>query len=180
MQSLTVEEYLAGERDGEVRHEYLAGHVYALTGGNARHGLIVNALAYALTPRAREKKCQLFSSDMKVHIRSGGEEFFYYPDLLLSCDPDDRADYYRESPCLIIEVMSETTERIDRREKLHAYTSLPSLREYLLVAQNHRQVDLYQRAGDDWRHEVYTEGRLHLDCLDLELALDAIYMDTEQ
>ena len=180
LQTLSIEEYLAGEQDGEIRHEYVAGHVYAMTGASASHGLIVNALAYALTPKAREHQCQLFTNDMKVHIRSGGEDFFYYPDLLLSCDPNDRADYYRESPCLIIEVLSEHTERIDRREKLHAYTSLASLREYLLVAQNQRHVEHYRRTEDDWRHAVHTEGRIPLECLDMELALDAIYMDAER
>ena len=177
---LTVEEYLAGEQDGEVRHEYVAGHVYAMTGASARHALIVGAFFAAMLPRARERGCHLFTKDMKVHIRSGGEAFFYYPDLLLSCDPDDRADYYRERPCLVVEVLSEATARIDRREKLYAYTTIPSLRDYLLVAQDHRQVDHYRREGDDWRHEVHTEGVVHLDCLDLDVTLDAIYVDAER
>ena len=177
---VTVEEYLAGEQDGEVRHEYVAGHVYAMTGASARHALIVGAFFAAMLPRVRERGCQLFTNDMKVHIRSGGEEFFYYPDLLLSCDPDDRADYYRERPCLIVEVLSEATARIDRREKLYAYTTIPSLRDYLLVAQDRRQVDHYRRVGDDWRHEVHTEGQVHLDCLDLDVTLDEIYVDAER
>ncbi len=122
-QPVTVEEYLAGEQDGEVRHEYVAGHVYAMTGASARHALIVGAVFAVLLPRVRELGCQLFTNDMKVHIRSGGDEFFYYPDLLLSCDPDGRAEYYREKPCLLVEVLSEATERIDRREKL--YASIP-------------------------------------------------------
>lgn len=178
---ISVEDYLTSEKDGEVRHEYVAGHVYAMTGAGARHGLLVTALTLLLGPSARERGCQLFTSDMKVRIRQAGEEAFYYPDLLLACEPDDRAEYYREKPCLLSEVLSDTTERIDRREKLYAYTSgLPSLREYLLVAQDRRQVDIYRRTETDWMHETVTEGALRLDCLDMDLVLDSIYEDIEQ
>ena len=177
---ISVEDYLAGEKDGQVRHEYVAGAVYAMTGASARHGLIVTALTLALGSYSRERGCQLFTSDMKVRIRSAGEDAFYYPDLLLACEPDDRADYYREKPCLLIEVLSDTTERIDCREKLYAYTGgLPSLHEYLLVAQDRRQVDIYRRTETDWVHETVTEGAIRLDCLDMDLPLDDIYEDVE-
>jgi Uma2 family endonuclease len=80
-----------------------------------------------------------------------------------------------------VEVLSETTERIDRREKLYAYTSgLQSLREYLLVAQDCRQVDIYRRTESDWTHETVTEGAIRLECLDVDLALDSVYEDVEQ
>ena len=175
---IRVEDYLAGEKDGEVRHEYVAGEVYAMTGASARHGLIVTALTLSLGVAARKQGCQLFTNDMKVHVHQSGVDAFYYPDLLLSCDPDDRNDYYRERPCLIVEVLSETTERIDRREKLFAYTAgLASLQEYLLVAQDCRRVDRYRRTDTDWVHETVTEGAIHLDCLDRDLALNSIYED---
>jgi Uma2 family endonuclease len=178
---VSVEDYLAGEKDGEMRHEYVAGTVYAMTGASRRHGLIVNALAFALTPASRERGCQLFTNDMKVHVRQGGEDAFYYPDLVLACDPQDHGDYYISRPCLIVEVLSETTERIDRREKLYAYTGgLASLREYLLVAQDRQQVDIYRRTATDWGHETVTEGAIRLDCLDMNLTLDGIYEDVEQ
>jgi len=175
-----VEDYLEGEKDGEIRHEYVAGQVYAMTGASRRHGLITGALFAALRPGARSRGCQLFTNDMKVHVHQAGEEAFYYPDLVLTCDPDDQADYYTERPCLIVEVLSESTARIDRREKLFAYTAgLASLREYLLVAQDRRQVDLYRRAETDWVHETFTDGRIHLDCLDMELPIEAIYEDVD-
>jgi Uma2 family endonuclease len=177
---ISVEDYLTGEKDGEVRHEYVAGHVYAMTGASRRHALIAGALFGAMRPAAREHGCQLFASDMKVHVRQGGEDAFYYPDLVLACDPQDREDYYVSRPCLIVEVLSETTERIDRREKLYAYTSVPSLREYILVAQDRRQVDVYRRTETDWVHETCAEGAARLDCLDMDLALDSIYEDVEQ
>ncbi len=174
--TLTVEAYLAGERTAEVRHEYIDGQVYAMVGASDRHGLILNALAFALTPLARQRRCQLFTSDMKVRLEIAGRTVFYYPDLLLACDPEDREPYFRTRPCLIVEVLSEATERIDRREKLLAYQTLPSLREYALVAQDARRVEVYRRANG-WLAEELEAGELRLDCLDAAIPIEAIYQD---
>ena len=170
------QEYLDGELHGELRHEYIDGQVYAMTGASDRHGLILNALAYSMTPAARRKGCQLFTSDMKLRLEIGGKTCFYYPDLLLSCDPQDRDPYFRRSPCPIVEVLSESTARIDRREKLLAYQSLPSLQAYLLVEQEARRVELYRRATD-WRVEYHDAGEIWLDCLGLALPLAEVYAD---
>jgi Uma2 family endonuclease len=124
---IDVDDYLAGERESEVRHEYVAGQVYPMVGASDRHALLVNALAFVLTPAAREARCQLFTSEMKVRLEIGKQDVFYYPDLLVSCVPDDRATSYREHPCLIVEVLSESTERLDRREKMLAYQTIASL-----------------------------------------------------
>jgi Uma2 family endonuclease len=175
---ITVEEYLDGEQHSEIRHEYIDGLVYAMGGASDRHGLIVNALAYALTPTARQRQCQLFTSDMKVRLNIADKPIFYYPDLLLSCDQADREAYFRARPCLIVEVLSETTERIDRREKFLAYQTLPSLQEYLLVVQDARRVEIYRRS-QDWLPEYHADGALRLDCLDTELKLDDIYADVD-
>lgn len=173
---ISVEDYLAGELAGEVRHEYIDGQVYAMTGASDRHGLIVNAMAYALTPAARRKRCQLFTSDMKVRLEIGGTTTFYYPDLLVACAAEDREKYVRHSPCLIVEVLSESTARIDRREKLLAYQTLPSLQAYLLVEQDSRLVELYRR-GNGWIVEPIGQGNVPLECLDTDLSIDSIYMD---
>ncbi|HHB12303.1 MAG TPA: Uma2 family endonuclease [Chromatiales bacterium] len=176
---LSVAAYLEAERDGQVRHEYLDGQVYAMTGASRRHALIVNALAFALTPAARERGCALFTNDMKVRIDLRGRTFFYYPDLVLACDPEDREAYYVTRPCLVVEVLSPATERIDRREKLLTYIQLPSLQEYLLVSQDPPLVEIYRRRAD-WLPEEVTEGALALDCLGTELAVEAIYQDVRR
>lgn len=173
---ISVEEYLRGEQSSEVRHEYIDGQVYAMVGASRSHGLTLNALAFALTPAARRKSCQLFTSDMKVRVDIGSSPVFYYPDLLITCDQNDRTSYYSTQPCLIIEVLSETTERIDRREKLLAYQTLPSLREYLLVAQDARHVEVYRRTKE-WQAEYHDAGDIFLGCLNEALSLDAIYAD---
>ena len=176
--TLSVEDYLAGEQHAEVRHEYIHGQVYAMTGASRQHGLIVNAMAFALTAAARRKGCQLFSSDMKLRLELGGNTIFYYPDLLLSCDPQDRDPYFRRAPCMIVEVLSASTARIDRREKLLAYQSLPSVQTYLLVEQDLKRVELYRRSHH-WQVEYFEQGEIPLDCLDMALPVSEIYIDVD-
>ena len=178
---VTVDDYLEGEQATEVKHEYLAGQVVAMGGASDKHGLIAGALYAALLPAARRKACQLFSAEMKVRVDHDGESYFYYPDLLLSCQPDDKESaYYRRHPCLLVEVLSPSTERIDTREKLFAYRLLPSLREYLLLRQDRVQADLYQ-LGDEgrWQHTVFTQAdeMLALRCLDVAVSLRDVYAD---
>jgi Uma2 family endonuclease len=120
----------------------------------------------------------LHANDMKVRLRLADQDIFYHPDVLLSCDPSDRETYYSTAPCIVVEVLSESTERIDRREKLCAYTTLPSLQDYMLVSQTRREVWHHSRSRG-WVADVLTDGRLTLDCLDLELTLAAIYEELD-
>ncbi|MTW22084.1 Uma2 family endonuclease [Allochromatium palmeri] len=176
VQSLSVDDYLASEDGADIRHEYIDGELYAMTGASDRHGLITLNIASDLRPLLRGTSCQLFANDMKVRLHIQNQDIFYYPDLLLSCDPNDRATYYRTHPCLLVEVLSDSTARIDRREKFWAYQTIPSLREYLLISQTAREIEVYRRA-DGWAQEIITEGSVRLDCLEVELALDVIYED---
>ncbi len=173
-----VDDYLASEAAGELRHEYIDGQLYAMTGASDRHGLIVSNLVAALRPLVRGRGCQLFANDMKVRLRISGQDIFYYPDLLLSCDPEDRQTYFRNKPYVIVEVLSESTERIDRREKFMSYISLPSLQDYVLVSQTQREV-WHHRRSRDWVAEVLTGGSLTLDCLNLALPLASVYEEIE-
>ena len=174
---LSEKEYLEGERASEIRHEYVGGETYAMGGASDRHGLIALNLATALRPHLRGTDCQLFIADMKLRVQVAGEVAFYYPDLLLSCDPEDRETYFRSRPCLIVEILSEATARIDRREKLYAYTQIPSLREYLLLSQDRVEAELHRREGDSWKTLRFTGGAVRLACLDLEIPLATVYED---
>ena len=176
--TISVDEYLAGEASAELRHEYINGQVYAMTGASDRHGLIVSNLVAALRPLVRGRGCQLFASDMKLRLQIAGQDIFYYPDLLLSCNPDDREPYYRTQPCIIVEVLSPSTERLDRREKFLSYITLPSLQDYLLVSQTERAI-WHHRRSRDWHIERVTEDSLILDCLGLELPLSLIYEELD-
>ena len=181
---ISIEDYLEGEQHTDTKHEYLAGQIVAMGEASDRHGLIAGALHAALLPAARRKACQLFIADMKVRVDHDGESYFYYPDLLLSCQPDDRESaYYRRHPCLLVEVLSPSTERIDSREKLLAYRLLSSLREYLLLRQDRVQADLYQRSdAGRWQHHTFTQpgDLLALRCLDAAVSLRDVYADVPE
>ena len=175
---ISVEDYLEGEKTSELRHEFIDGVIYAMGGASRPHNLISNALAFALTPAARRKSCQLFVADMKVGLDFSGQKVFYYPDLMLCCDAADQDMYYCTRPCMIIEVLSPSTERVDRREKRWSYQTMPSLLEYVLVAQDRPRVEVY-RQNNNWQGEVITSGEFYLQCLDLKVSLREIYQDIE-
>lgn len=122
---------------------------------------------------------------MKVRVQALRGTSFYYPDLVLSCDARDReSTFYRRQPCLVVEVTSPSTERIDRREKLFAYQQVPGLREYLIVDSASASVDGYHRAQgepcEEWELTRCTAGRLRLNCLDADLALAEVYADVPE
>jgi Uma2 family endonuclease len=175
---LSPETYLEGELHSEVRHEYVDGEVYAMVGASDRHGLIAGNLHSALNLRLPDR-CQVFTADMKVRIQTAEREVFYYPDVLVSCDPADREPYFRERPCLIAEVLSPQTARLDRFEKFLFYQQLDALEEYLLVSQDYRGVEVFRRA-DQWQRTSYTEGAIPLRSVDLAVTLDELYRRTER
>ena len=120
----------------------------------------------------------MFFGGVKVHVRISTDERFYYPDIMVACDPSDRDPYYRNRPLLLMEILSPSTERIDRTEKLEAYRHIESLQEYLLVTQDRRRVEV-QRRESGWRPEVIAaSGNLRLTSLDLDLDLDDVYADS--
>lgn len=170
---IEVEEYLLGEQYSHIRHEYIDGQVFAMVGASDRHGMIAINLGAILSQRLPDR-CQVFIADMKVRLRAAEQELFYYPDVLVSCDPADRETYFRCHPCLVAEILSPTTERVDRFEKRLAYCGLPSLHEYLLISQDYRQVEIYRRS-QGWGLERYTEGEIRLASVDLALGLDELY-----
>jgi Uma2 family endonuclease len=175
---VSLEDYLEGELDSQVRHEYVGGEVYAMVGASDRHGLIAGNLFTVLNSRLPER-CQAFISDMKVRIRLDEKDVLYYPDILVSCDARDRETYYRERPCLIVEVLSPHTARLDRFEKFLFYQHLDSLEEYVLVSQDYRQVEVFRRR-DQWAPSRYTQGEVPLASVDLAVEIDAIYRRTDR
>ena len=175
LENLTVTEYLDGELHSEIRHEYINGQVHAMVGASDKHNLIAGNIFSCLRSFTRSTGCQVFISDMKVYLNIGGEDIFYYPDVMVCCDPLDRETYFRKSPCLIVEVLSPASMRIDRREKFLAYTSLPSLEDYMLVDQDRPQVTLFQRR-DDWKPLLLGTGdTIEFLCRKLSLPVADIY-----
>ena len=118
-------------------------------GASARHGLVVTGLGLALGPHARRKRCQLFMADMKLRVEHSDQTYFYYPDLLLACDPQDREPYYRRRPCLIVEVLSPSTEKHDRGVKLEDYAA-HGVGEYWVMDAERRVVEQYVLRGSSY------------------------------
>lgn len=176
---IDVDDYLIGEQQSDIRHEYIAGQVFAMAGASETHNRLSLNLAFHLRAAARSTPCGVFMGDMKVRVAA--HEAFYYPDVLLTCASEDAAPFYKTSPCLIAEVLSPSTELTDRREKLIAYRALASLRYYVLIAQDCRRVEVYSRdETGEWRHQVYeNSGEIAFDCPPLHphLTLDDVYED---
>jgi len=171
---MTAEDYLAGENDGLAKREFVNGAVYAMVGSSDRHNLITLNLASFLSQRLPDR-CQVFASDMKLRVRRARDERFYYPDVLVSCSSSDRADYWREEPVLIAEVLSPATERTDRGEKFEAYTSIPCLSEYVLVHQAESRAEMYRRRTGFGR-EIFTgDDAITFESLDLTLPVLDLY-----
>ena len=177
---LSVEDYLAFEKDSEIKHEYINGELYAMAGASARHNLIAGNLFARLLAHLRGSSCQVFFADVKLHLKELGVEIFYSPDLMVCCDPEDREPYYRTRPCLIVEVLSGGTARIDQREKLFAYARLDSLQGYLLLEQDRIGASLHWREGGDWRWTEFSDSRaeLTLPCAGLTVRLAELYEGT--
>ncbi len=175
--SLSVEDYLAGEPASEVRHEYLDGVVYAMAGASVDHNAISLNLASALRSHLRGKPCGAFMADVKLRLGLfANDDVFYYPDVMVACDPRDTDKFFKRFPKVLIEVMSESTERIDRREKRWSYQQIETLEEYVLVAQDRMEVTLFRRANQ-WRPEVLTkqDQTLALASLEFSLPLSGVY-----
>lgn len=178
---ISAEEYLAGERVSQQKHEYLAGVIYAMAGTSIGHDRIANNLLGELRNQLRGgHRCEAFSSDVKVRIRSNGAEFYYYPDVKVDCGGAGDSSLFAEEPRVMFEVMSPDTERIDRGEKLANYQALPSLEVYALVDQFHIAVSAYRRSASGWKMEFLTDKDHVLDLpgIGCALPLAAMYERT--
>ena len=174
MMQISAEDYLEGEKDAAVKHEYVRGEVFALAGASDVHNTVALNIALALTPAARRKDCRVYASDMKVRIG----EIFYYPDVMFVCD-DTPDPYYKDKPCVLVEVLSPSTLRTDTNEKRYNYLELPSLKLYLLVDSRRRFVWGYYRTKTGWLERVFAEGeRVPVPCADVELTVADIYVQT--
>ena len=171
---IAIEEYLKGENASEFRHEFIYGEVFAMSGASDVHNIISGNIFGNLWSHLRDSKCQPFSENMKLRADA---QTFYYPDVMVACDDLAKSAYYREEPILLVEILSPSTERTDRHEKLAVYKNIESLREYLIVSPNKIFVEVYRRSGSDWTSEIYDEidSEILLGSVDFSLALVEIY-----
>ncbi|MBE8987043.1 Uma2 family endonuclease [Nostoc sp. LEGE 12450] len=175
---MTIEEYFAWELQQELRYEYVNGKVFAMTGGTIPHNDIALNFYTALRPHLRARGCRVNVSDVKVQVTP--QSPYYYPDVIVSCDPQDlNARKFIQNPKIIAEVLSPSTSEKDRGEKFTNYLKIPSLQEYLLIDSEKISVERYCRGeGKMWLYYPYTEGdMITLSSIEFELAIAPLYED---
>lgn len=164
-------EYLQGEMLAEIRHEYIDGEVFAMAGASRNHGLLVANCVQALTNHLQNGPCMTFPADMKVKA----DRCFFYPDIAVVCDDEQGDDYYTEKPRLIVEVMSKSTRRMDKTTKLAAYKTLPSLLEYVLIEQDHVEIEIFRRSQNWFAEHYFLGDALELESVGLTIDVADIY-----
>ncbi|MCL1467200.1 Uma2 family endonuclease [Argonema galeatum] len=177
-QYISPEEYLEAEMLSAIKHEYRQGQVYAIAGASDAHVLITGNLLTLLRNHVRGKGCLVYVTDMKAQIDKANT--FYYPDIMVTCDERDRTEeYFKRYPCLIIEVLSRTTEAFDRGDKFADYRKLDTLQEYVLISSDKVRVDCFRRNSEGrWVLYPYTAGEeVHLASLDFRTAIANLYED---
>jgi Uma2 family endonuclease len=170
---LAFEDYLEFEKTSPVKHELVDGQLFVMAGTSERHNRIAGR-TYALLLAAEDGTCRTYFADIALRTPSNDG---YYPDVFVVCEKDDDNEYVKHKPCLIVEVLSDSTEAIDRGEKLGNYTTIPTLQAYVLLSQHEVKAEVYSRAGKGWHYEVIqAEDVVKLPCIKLELPLQNFYV----
>jgi Uma2 family endonuclease len=153
---ITSEEYLEMEEKSAVKHEYIDGYVYAMAGANDAHVTIASNAFTLIRSHLRRTGCRVYISDMKARIDR--LKCFYYPDVMVTCDPrDTETQNHKRFPKLIIEVLSSSTEAFDRGDKFADYQQLESLEEYVLVSAKRQRIDCFRRTPEGlWVLQTYS------------------------
>jgi Uma2 family endonuclease len=174
---MSAAEYLSWEKAQPVRHEFIDGKIYAMTGGSKAHNLLTGRLYAALLAHPGGGSCQVFVSDVKVQLAEAGP--FFYPDIVVTCDARDAVPGYTvQYPCLVVEVLSPSTEAWDRGGKFQRLRRLPSLLEYLLVDSRQVNVELYRHppASETWTLDTFGAGsNILLRSVNLSVSVNALY-----
>jgi Uma2 family endonuclease len=172
---MSAEDYLTFEENTHIRHEYVAGEIFAMSDPSVKHELIAGNLFAAIHAHLRGGPCRPFSGKSKVHLEVNESKFFYYPDVMVVCGLNTDARFCT-NPRLVVEVLSPSTERTDRREKASNYRQIPTVEEFVLVAQRTAEVTIYRRS-ERWAPIILRslEETAEFRSIELSLPLGQIY-----
>ena len=176
---VSADHYLAWESQQPYKYELIDNRIHPMTGASLSHNYVNVKLAVALDRRLSEKGCVVYTSDMRVQVEEEGT--YTYPDLVVLCGKPRLRPYAEQdtlvNPTLLFEILSPSTELIDRYQKREQYLKIPSLMGYFLVAQDKALIEAHQRSGDDWlQHECAgLDSTLQIPPLDCEIPLSEIY-----
>ncbi len=176
---LTPDEYLLLEEHSDIKHEYIDGYVYAMAGALDPHITIAGNLFALLRNHVRGSGCRVYITDMKARIESLNR--YYYPDVMVTCDErDQETPGYKRFPCLIVEVLSNSTEAFDRGDKFADYQTLSSLKEYVLINTKRQRVECFRRNDEGlWVLQSYTaeDKSFQLYSINFEVTIAELYED---
>jgi Uma2 family endonuclease len=180
-QFFTPEEYLELETQSPIKHEYIDGEIYAMAGTTDAHNTIAGNLFVLIRNHLRGTNCRAYFADLKVRLEKLNR--FYYPDLLVTCNPQDQeTPTYKQFPKLIVEILSDSTEAFDRGNKFHDYQTIESLEEYILVNTKYQRVEIFRRSPQTgWLFQTYTptNATFFLHSLDLVISFTDLYEDID-
>ena len=179
---ISRDEYLQGELASEIRHEYVAGNVYAMSGGTLNHQRIAGNFMRMAGNQLAGKPCFPTGSDFKLQVPlGGGEEAFYYPDGMIICVPVPGDALFTDSPSVILEVLSPTTRRIDEVQKFRDYLTIPTLGTYILAETESPFLTLHRRDGAGFRRETLSgpDAILDLPEAGITIPLAELYRDVD-
>ena len=172
------QDYFAWEPEQPVKHEYVAGEVFAQAGARQNHVVVALNIAGALRQRLRGTPCRAYISDMQLEVAQADAVF--YPDVMVSCHPEDlAAERVLHHPRVIVEVLSDSTAAYDRGGKFAAYRMLESLQEYVLIDPERRSLEIFRRLpSNDWLLATGDSARaLVLAALEMEIGFDEVFED---
>lgn len=178
-ETLTPQEYLRREREAETKTEFIGGELFAMSGASFSHTRINHSIARHLGNQLQGKPCEVVSNDLRVKVNEVGD--YVYPDVVVVCNGGEWEDNEFDTllnPTVIIEVLSVSTAKRDRDDKWRLYQQLPSLNDYLMVAQNEVRVEHFTRQNENlWLYTAYTtlEAEIDLTAIDCRLSLRDIY-----
>ena len=173
---MSAQDFLAWDETQTVRHEFVAGEVFAMAGAGEAHVTAAGNVYLLLRQHLAGTPCRTFITDMKLRVDAADAVF--YPDVMVTCSAADAADpLVKREPVLLVEVLSPATAAYDRGDKFAAYRKLPSLREYLLVDTDSRRCDLYRKGGDGlWVLHPFEPGQaVTLESVEVELGAAALW-----
>ena len=180
VQKLTEQEYLKSEPYSEIRHEYIDGYAYEMADSKFSHHYIKSNLLMTIGNSLELKRAyHVFASGFRVKVGSN----YFYPDIVVDCSNLSGDSIFTENPTAIVEIIAKATRKTDKVIKRYAYTSIPTLKEYMLVEQDFVEVEFWRRHGQHWELSVYYLGdSITFDSISLTLTVEEIYdrVDNEE
>lgn len=178
---ISVTDYLEGELTSPTKHEFVEGVVCAMAGATGTHNRIATNATGAMYSQLRGQRFQVFNSDLKIRIRQSHSTRFYYPDLSVACQLNPGEEAFQDNPVVIVEVISESTRRVDEYEKRLAYLSINALCVYILLESNTVAAVVYRRADEGFERESYegTDATIPLPEIHCSMSLAEVYTQVE-